>query len=122
MKPIHDIARGLDLDPRYVEPYGHSKAKIALRFYQRDGHACMAPGCTARCSIEDHHIVYRSSNEPWNRLCLCRFHHHEGEHGEFAKCRGKAPLDVIWRLGRPELATWWRNERRLSAREAETAA
>jgi hypothetical protein len=112
----------------YVETHDDPRAfpkRAADAIYQRDGHTCMAPGCTARCSIEDHHIVYRSrrgSNEPWNRLCLCRFHHHQGEHGEFAKCRGKAPLDVIWRLGRPELATWWRNERRLSAREAETAA
>ena len=93
--------------------------------YQRDGHGCMAPGCTARCAIEDHHIVYRSrrgSDEPWNRLCLCRFHHHQGEHGQLVKCRGKAPLDVIWRLGEPELGTWWRNERRLSPLETQSTA
>jgi hypothetical protein len=112
----------------YVETHDDPRAfpKRAADFiYQRDGYTCMAPGCTARCSIEDHHVVYRSrrgSNEPWNRLCLCRFHHHQGEHGDLAKCRGKAPLDVTWRLGKEELATWWRNERKLSALEAETAS
>ena len=109
----------------YVETHDDPKAfpkRAGDAIYQRDGHTCMAPGCTARCSIEDHHVVYRSrrgSNEPWNRLCLCRFHHHQGEHGELAKCSGKAPLGVTWRLGKEGLATWWRNERRLSAEEAE---
>jgi len=111
----------------YVETHDDPKAfpkRASDAIYQRDGYTCMAPGCTARCSIEDHHVVYRSrrgSNDPWNRLCLCRFHHHQGEHGELAKCRGKAPLGVTWRLGKEELATWWRNERKLSALEAETA-
>jgi hypothetical protein len=108
----------------YVETHDDPRAfpkRAADTIYQRDGYTCMAPGCTARCAIEDHHVVYRSrrgSHEPWNRLCLCRFHHHQGEHGELAKCRGKAPLDVTWRLGKEELATWWRNERKLSALEA----
>jgi hypothetical protein len=112
----------------YVETHDDPRAfpkRAADDIYERDGFTCMAPGCTARCAIEDHHIKYRSrrgSNEPWNRLCLCRFHHHQGEHGELAKCWGKAPLDVTWRLGTRELATWWRNERKLSALEVETAA
>jgi hypothetical protein len=111
----------------YVETHDDPKAfpkRAADDIYQRDGYTCMAPGCTARCAIEDHHVMYRSrrgSNAPWNRLCLCRFHHHQGEHGELAKCRGKAPLGVIWRLGTEELATWWCNERKLSAFEAETS-
>ena len=112
----------------YVETHDDPRAfpkRDGDVIYERDGHGCMAPGCTARCTVEDHHIVYRShrgSNEPWNRLCLCRFHHHQGEHGQLAKCRGKAPLDVTWRLGEPDLATWWRNERRLSPLETEGAA
>ena len=31
MRPIQEIARKLDLDPDYVEPYGRDKAKLALR-------------------------------------------------------------------------------------------
>ena len=85
--------------------------------YRRDGYRCMAPGCTARCGIQDHHLVYRAdqgSDEPWNNLCLCVGHHLQGEHGRFAKVRGRAPLDVVWRLGTPELATWYMNERRIA--------
>jgi len=86
------------------------------RCYAAGGWRCQAPGCTARMRIEDHHIVYRShqgSNDLWNQLCLCRAHHQQGEHGELARCRGQAPLDVTWRLGRKESASWYRNERRL---------
>src|SRR5580765_757418 len=31
MRPIQEIARKLDLDPDFVEPYGRDKAKLALR-------------------------------------------------------------------------------------------
>jgi formate--tetrahydrofolate ligase len=39
MKPIADIARALDLDPAFLEPYGHYKAKIAPQAQAgRDAH------------------------------------------------------------------------------------
>jgi len=90
--------------------------------YDRDGWRCMAPGCTGRRRIQDHHLVYRSrqgSDDLWNQLSLCRAHHLQGEHGEFAHCRGKAPLDVTWRIGREDLGTWFRNERRCEAPDGE---
>jgi formate--tetrahydrofolate ligase len=34
MKPILEIARSLGIDPAHVEPYGHWKAKLALRSFQ----------------------------------------------------------------------------------------
>ena len=89
------------------------------RVYRRDGYRCMAPGCSARAKLEVHHLQYRSqggSDVPENLLLLCTFHHQQGEHGTLARARGQAPLNVTWRLGAPELATWWRNERRLDAR------
>jgi hypothetical protein len=49
-----------------------------------------------------------------NQTTACRFHHQMGEHGVFASCRGEAPLGIVWRLGREELATWFRNELRVS--------
>ena len=82
--------------------------------YARAGWRCSAPGCTSRRNLEDHHLVHRSAgggNELSNRECLCRFHHQRGEHGGLARCRGLAPLEVTWRLGRDRAATWWRNER-----------
>jgi hypothetical protein len=89
--------------------------------YIRDGWRCAAPGCTSRRNLEDHHLRYRSrggGDAPENRACLCRFHHQCGEHGGLASCRGMAPLGVTWRLGRPEVAAWYRNERRLAADRA----
>ena len=82
--------------------------------YARAGWCCMAPGCTSRRNLEDHHVIYRSRgghDDLSNRICLCRFHHQRGEHGDLAACRGRAPLGILWRLGRKPLAVWYRNER-----------
>jgi hypothetical protein len=76
----------------------------------------MAPGCTSRRGLEDHHIRYRSrggGDQERNRVCLCSTHHRLGEHGGLASCRGVAPLAFVWRLGHPDLASWYLNERRL---------
>jgi hypothetical protein len=84
--------------------------------YSRAGWRCTAPGCTSRKNLDDHHVVYRSrggGNALDNRDCICRFHHYWGEHGELASCRGKAPLGILWRLGRKDLGVWYRNERRV---------
>ena len=83
--------------------------------YVRDGWRCMAPGCTSRRNLEDHHVVYRSrggGDETSNHLCLCRFHHQQGEHGGLARVEGMAPLGLAWRLGRQGLASGYVNERR----------
>jgi 5-methylcytosine-specific restriction endonuclease McrA len=92
--------------------------------YARSGWRCAAPGCTSRKNLDDHHVVYRSrrgSDALANRACLCRFHHQRGEHGELASCRGKAPLGILWRLGRKELAVWYCNERRVVPESASGA-
>ena len=71
--------------------------------YNRDGWRCMAPGCTSRSNLEDHHVIYRSrggSDGLSNRVCICRFYHKMGEHGHLASCRGTAPLGLNWSLGR----------------------
>ena len=91
------------------------------RIYRRDGYRCMAPGCTARVNLEAHHLQYRSwggNDDSENLVVLCLFHHQQGEHGVFARARGRAPLGVVWRLGSSELGTWWRNERCLSGTES----
>ena len=86
--------------------------------YSRAGWRCTAPGCTSRKNLDDHHVVYRSrrgGDALDNRDCLCRFHHYWGEHGELASCRGRAPLGILWRLGRKDHGVWYRNERRVAA-------
>ena len=70
--------------------------------FARDGWRCCVPGCTARRSLEDHHIVFRSrggGNEQWNRLAACNWHHHQGIHGYVVRASGRAPDDVTWELG-----------------------
>ncbi len=84
--------------------------------YVRDGWRCMAPGCTSRRNLEDHHVTYRSaggSDAQSNRVCVCRFHHRMGEHGDLARCRGTAPLGITWTLGRGGVGGRFRNEIRL---------
>jgi 5-methylcytosine-specific restriction endonuclease McrA len=86
--------------------------------YVRDGWRCMAPGCTSRQRMDSHHIHYRSrqgSNELWNLLTLCAYHHQQGEHGGYAQVRGQAPNGVLWRLGAPGIGEWYRNEMRCAA-------
>jgi len=82
----------------------------------RDGFRCMAPGCTSRRNLQEHHVIYRSqggTDDLGNRICLCAFHHQRGEHGELASCRGKAPLGIRWSLGRGGRGGSFRNEIRV---------
>jgi hypothetical protein len=112
----------LTWDP--VQPGAHAPKRHGDPVYSRAGWRCTAPGCTSRKNLDDHHLVYRSRRGPDsldNRTCPCRFHHYQGEHGELASCRGKAPLGILWRLGRKALAVWYRNERRVVAPTSELA-
>ena len=81
--------------------------------YERDGYRCTAPGCTSRANLEDHHVQYRAhggGDELFNRVTLCRFHHQRGEHGGLISVRGRAPLDLVFRLGRGRAARRYRND------------
>jgi HNH endonuclease len=83
----------------------------------RDGWRCAAPACSSRRNLEVHHVIYRSrggGDEEWNLVTLCRFHHQRGEHGGLARCEGRAPLGLTWRLGAAQAATWYRNERHIA--------
>ncbi len=84
--------------------------------YRRDGFRCAAPGCTARATLQDHHVVFRSrggSDDPANRVALCVAHHAAlHERGTLA-VSGRAPLGLTWRLGPPGTARRYRCERRI---------
>lgn len=102
-----------------------SPSRRADDVYAREGWRCFAPGCTSRKNLEDHHLQYRSRGgdvkDPGNRICLCAFHHRRGEHGYLARCRGQAPLGVLWRLGREDVGVWFRNERLLDSNQVSKA-
>jgi hypothetical protein len=70
--------------------------------FNRDHFRCTAPGCTARRSLQSHHIVRRSAggpDEPWNRTTLCAFHHLRGIHAGTMRCSGRAPEGLAYALG-----------------------
>lgn len=68
---------------------------------ERDGYRCAVPGCTSRCNLHDHHVVFRSaggSDEPENRITLCAFHHQRGVHEGRMAIRGRAPDRLAFEL------------------------
>ena len=97
------------------DPAGMTRRPLDA-IHNRSGWRCSAPGCKARRNLHVHHICYRSlggSDEEWNEISICAFHHQQGEHGRYARCRGRAPLGVYWRLGVAELKRWYLNDRRI---------
>jgi hypothetical protein len=80
-----------EAEPRHRDP-----------IFARDGWRCGVPGCTARRSLEDHHITWRSrggGNEQENRVACCAAHHHHAIHRGAIRASGRAPTDVRWELG-----------------------
>jgi hypothetical protein len=70
--------------------------------FNRDHYSCTAPGCTARRSLQSHHLVFKSAggpDEPWNRTTLCAFHHQRGIHAHTIRCSGRAPEGLVFALG-----------------------
>jgi len=114
----------LSLLEEFVEtwdPPAAANRRRGDRVYSRDGWRCTAPACTSRRNLEMHHVWHRSQGGPdaeWNLATVCRMHHHRGEHGGLASCRGRAPLGLTWRLGRKEVGVWYRNERKVDQRGA----
>jgi hypothetical protein len=70
--------------------------------FNRDQFRCTTPGCTARRSLQSHHLVFQSSGGPdeaWNRTTLCAFHHLRGIHAHTMRCSGRAPEGLVFELG-----------------------
>jgi hypothetical protein len=62
-------------------------------------------------------VRYRSQggkDEAKNLVCLCRFHHQMGEHGQLARVRGAAPMGLEWSMGRDGQGGRFRNELRVT--------
>ena len=106
---LEDFAATWD-DPRATP------ARSANKIHERCGWRCAAPGCTSRRNLQVHHRRYRSQGgggDDENLDSICAFHHLRGEHGGLARCWGHTPLEVVWRLGRADTASWFKNELRL---------
>ena len=72
------------------------------RIFERDGWRCMAPGCTSRSGLNEHHVIFRAqqgSNDEGNILSLCIGHHQMGVHERHIRCFGRAPDALWWDLG-----------------------
>lgn len=72
------------------------------RIFERDGWRCMAPGCSSRSGLNEHHIVFRSQqgdSDEGNLVTLCIGHHQLGVHERHIRCFGRAPGALWWDLG-----------------------
>ena len=70
--------------------------------FERDGWRCAVPACTARASLQDHHVIYRShggDNARDNRVAICAAHHLNGIHRLRIRVSGVAPHDLTWEIG-----------------------
>ena len=105
--------------------FGHTAAAIALAFTYankdnhqlkgqqkrllfRDGFTCSAPGCTAKCKLHAHHVVFRSQggdNSDENEVILCMACHLRLVHQGFLIVKGTASDLIFERVGER-----WRNE------------
>ncbi len=69
----------------------HSRREEAI--LERDDYRCAVPGCSARRSLQRHHIRFRSlggGDEPENQITLCAFHHLIGVHQGLIAIKGRA--------------------------------
>ncbi|UCE02193.1 MAG: HNH endonuclease [Candidatus Latescibacterota bacterium] len=92
--------------------------RLQAKVTERDGCRCTLPGCTSRRHLEVNHVRELGrggSNAEHNLHAVCAPHHRLCIHGGRARVRGRAPLEIVWRIGRAELAQWFRNERRVPA-------
>ncbi len=83
-----------------------AKVKREHRIMARDGWRCAVPTCTSRRELHVHHIVPRSQgggDEETNLITLCVAHHLRGVHGGTLEITGKAPDQLLFKLGtRPD--------------------
>src|SRR5438093_256200 len=95
------FARALVLLP-VVHPDRERAPRHRDPIFERDGWRCAVPACTARASLHDHHVLYRSRGGDHarnNRVAICAAHHLNGIHRFRIRVEGVAPHDLTWQLG-----------------------
>jgi hypothetical protein len=93
---------GLERLLRHVIAEWSSRPRHRDPIFERDGWRCAVPACTARTSLHDHHVVYRSrggDNGRDNRVAICATHHLNGVHKFRIRVAGTAPHDLTWEIG-----------------------
>jgi hypothetical protein len=87
----------------FIDTWKHVEKRARTRSQKirdRDGR-CMVPGCSHRAS-HSHHIISRArggTDDPWNLVSLCAFHHLRCIHGGYLRVFGRAPEELTWFLG-----------------------
>jgi len=75
---------------------------VRAKILDRDEYRCRFPGCTERCHLVVHHLVFAShggDNAQGNLITLCHAHHNHVIHAGFARARGRAPDAITWVVG-----------------------
>src|SRR5262245_33217186 len=75
---------------------------------------CEAPCCTGRGKQHTPKVIDLDRTGPpglREMLCLCTFHYRALADGVVIACWGEPPLNIVWRLGPTDMATWYLNER-----------
>lgn len=74
---------------------------LSQRVLERDGGRCQVSGCS-RQAVQAHHVEFRSkggSDDEDNLVGLCAAHHLRAVHQGWVTVTGKAPGELVWRLG-----------------------
>ena len=101
-QPAEPPWRGLERLLRHAKHEWTHQPRHRDPIFERDGWRCAVPICTARMSLHDHHVVFRSrggENSRDNRTAVCAWHHLRGIHRGVVKVSGRAPDDLVWEIG-----------------------
>ena len=96
------VSQGLERVLRHVVTEWRRLPRHRDPIFERDGWRCAVPACTARASLQDHHVLHRSrggDNRRENRVAICASHHLHGIHGFRIRAHGVAPHDLTWEIG-----------------------
>jgi hypothetical protein len=94
--------RGLERLLAHVTAQWAAQPRVRDPIFARDGWRCAVPACSARASLHDHHVVYRSrggDHRRENRVAICAAHHLQGIHRMRLRVTGQAPDDLTWEIG-----------------------
>jgi hypothetical protein len=100
--PTAGQALGAILDHAFATWGVGRKVPADHKVFARDGWLCRVPGCSSMQNLQNHHIIFSSrggSDDDYNRVTLCAFHHLRGIHAERIRCTGRAPDGLTWDIG-----------------------